>query len=195
MSKARERVLNKAEALFHEQGYNSVSMRDIADALGMRQASLYYHVPDGKEQLFVEVTQRGLERHQRGLTAAITQSAENIEAQLQAAARWVFSQPPMYLFKMMENDMPELSKPNQRILMQLSHEALFVPITTIFEGARNRGETHADVDPARLTGTFLTIIEGIAFANRQALTPMSPIEMADEVIDILLNGLRPRIHS
>jgi len=48
-----------------------VSMRDIADALAMRQASLYYHVPEGKEQLYVEVAMRNLRRHQAGINQAI----------------------------------------------------------------------------------------------------------------------------
>lgn len=194
MSKARERVLHTAESLFHEKGYNSVSMRDIADALGMRQASLYYHVPDGKEQLFVEVTRRGLNRHREGLQEATKNTEPTLKAQLQAVAHWIFSQPPMYLFKMMENDMPELSPHNQHVLMELSHQALFAPIVKIFQDALKRGEIRQDVNAQRLTGTFLTIMEGVAFADRQMFsTNMTNIEMAEEVIDILLNGLlRPQ---
>ena len=57
-SEAHERLLNVAEHLFLTRGYAAVSMRDIADALHVRQATLYYHVPEGKNQLFLKVAER-----------------------------------------------------------------------------------------------------------------------------------------
>jgi len=48
----RDRILDVAEGLFQERGYTAVAMRDIAEAAGMRTASLYYHFPS-KEELFV----------------------------------------------------------------------------------------------------------------------------------------------
>jgi AcrR family transcriptional regulator len=65
-SESRERVLQQAEHLFSERGYAAVTLRDIAAGLGIRQASLYHHVPGGKEQLYVEVTERNLRRIRMG---------------------------------------------------------------------------------------------------------------------------------
>jgi len=59
-SDASARVLDAAEQLFIQHGYAAVTLRTIADALGMRQASLYYHFPEGKEQLFVAMATRSL---------------------------------------------------------------------------------------------------------------------------------------
>lgn len=42
----REEVLDAAARLFIEQGFANTSTREIADAVGIRQASLYYHFPD-----------------------------------------------------------------------------------------------------------------------------------------------------
>ena len=42
----REEVLDAAARLFTEQGFANTSTREIADAVGIRQASLYYHFPD-----------------------------------------------------------------------------------------------------------------------------------------------------
>jgi AcrR family transcriptional regulator len=86
-------VLQIAERLFSERGYAAVTLRDIADELGIRQASLYYHAPDGKEELFVRVTEHSLERHRRGLEKVIVEADSNLREQLQAAARWLLSQP------------------------------------------------------------------------------------------------------
>jgi AcrR family transcriptional regulator len=191
MSKARERVLDTAEQLFQERGYKSVTMRDIAQELGMKQASLYYHVPQGKEQLYAEVTERGLRRHHTGLQTAID-TAVDLEAQLQATVRWVFSQPPMNLIKMMESDMPELGDEIRHELDHLAYNCLFAPLGQMFRQAMERGEIHSNIDPNRLTGTFLSLLEGIQFAANNRQTNMTRLAMADEIIDILLNGLRPR---
>jgi AcrR family transcriptional regulator len=47
-----QRVLDVAEGLFIDRGYHAITLRDIADELGIKQASLYYHFPGGKEELF-----------------------------------------------------------------------------------------------------------------------------------------------
>jgi TetR/AcrR family transcriptional regulator, cholesterol catabolism regulator len=191
MSEARERVLDTAEELFHSQGYKAVTMRDIAQALGMKQASLYYHVPQGKEQLYAEIVTRSLRRHEAGLQAAIG-SGVSLEEQLHTAVRWVFSQPPMNLIKMMESDMPALSENVRQELDMLAFQALFLPLGHMFRQAITSGEIRPELDPNRLTGTFLALLEGIQFAANQRQTDMSTLAMADEVIDILLNGLKPR---
>lgn len=50
----RQRVLQRARELFVERGYASVSMQQIADAAGLRKASIYHHFKD-KNALFVSV--------------------------------------------------------------------------------------------------------------------------------------------
>lgn len=50
-----------ARELFVERGYGSVSMQQIADAAGLRKASLYHHFKS-KEVLFVDVTVAEMDR-------------------------------------------------------------------------------------------------------------------------------------
>jgi AcrR family transcriptional regulator len=49
----REQLLTAAAALFARDGYDKVSMRDIAGAVGIRAPALYNHFPD-KEHLYLE---------------------------------------------------------------------------------------------------------------------------------------------
>lgn len=193
MSSARKRVLDKAERLFHEQGYSAVSMRDVADGLGVRQASLYYHVPEGKEQLFVEVTRRSLARHRAGLETAV-QTAAHLQAQLEAVAAWFLSQPPLNLFSMLESDMATISAEKAQQLTAVAYDSLFQPLVTAFEAARARGEIR-DCNPHHLAGAFLTILEGVMYVGRARHTTTPTTEIAAEMIDILLNGLRPWAHN
>ncbi|MDQ1696098.1 MAG: hypothetical protein QOJ03_1451 [Frankiaceae bacterium] len=50
----RELILATAQRLFDEQGYAATSLRQIADAVGMTKAAVYYHYP-AKEHLLLEL--------------------------------------------------------------------------------------------------------------------------------------------
>ncbi len=53
----RERILDSAFALFSTKGFTETSMRDIADAVGIKAASLYNHF-SGKQELFEALIKR-----------------------------------------------------------------------------------------------------------------------------------------
>jgi TetR/AcrR family transcriptional regulator, cholesterol catabolism regulator len=55
-----EEVLEAAASVFAERGFHGASTQDIADRLGMRQASLYYYFIS-KEAALEQVCQRGIE--------------------------------------------------------------------------------------------------------------------------------------
>jgi AcrR family transcriptional regulator len=58
-ARTRERILDAAERVFAEKGFAGTSLRDVADAAGLRIPSLYNHFP-GKESLYAAVLERGL---------------------------------------------------------------------------------------------------------------------------------------
>ena len=45
LSETKQKALDVAEVRMREKGYKAISFRDIADALGIRSASLHYHFP------------------------------------------------------------------------------------------------------------------------------------------------------
>jgi AcrR family transcriptional regulator len=57
----RERLRRVALELFWEKGYRLTSTRDLATALGVKQASLYYHVKN-KEELLHEICYNALQQ-------------------------------------------------------------------------------------------------------------------------------------
>lgn len=189
-SEARERVLQAAEVLFSARGYDSVTLRDVAETLGIRQASLYHHVPGGKEQLYVEVTERGLRRHQMGLEAAIRETI-GLRAQLRAAARWLLSQPPMNLSRFVRSDLPAIARDHADRLLAASYSTLFAPVERALREAAREGEIGLR-NPILLAATFISLIEGLWDADYAGAVQHTHAEMADELIDILLDGLRPR---
>jgi TetR/AcrR family transcriptional regulator, cholesterol catabolism regulator len=56
----KAQILEQAAHLFCAKGYDSTSMSDIADAVGITKAGLYYFV-DGKEHLLYLITDYGLD--------------------------------------------------------------------------------------------------------------------------------------
>jgi TetR/AcrR family transcriptional regulator, cholesterol catabolism regulator len=186
----RSRVVSVAERLFSDRGYKAVTLRDIAQDLGIRQASLYHHFPAGKEELFVEVTERAMKRHANGLKKAIDSAPEDVELQLKAIARWMLSQPPIDMARMVRSDMVEIDEAQRQRLMQAALRSLILPI----EGVFDRGVDNEGLKPVGhsrlLASSFLAIIEAIQVSVR--FSSREPEEMADEMIDVLLDGLRPR---
>jgi TetR/AcrR family transcriptional regulator len=55
----RERILDAAEALFAERGFEGTTLRDVAASVGLRNPSLYNHF-DSKESLYAAVLERDL---------------------------------------------------------------------------------------------------------------------------------------
>lgn len=189
-TEARERVLHAAERLFAQKGYTSVTLRDIAAEVGIRHTSLYHHAPGGKEELFIEVTERNLQRHRDGLTQAIQQAGADVRAQLCAAADWLLSQPPMDLVRMVHSDMAAINPTHAERLSNAAYDAMLSPIEAALERAQQRGEIrHRSM--ALIAGGLLGMIESLHAVPAMALV-QSRHAMACELIDTFLDGLRPR---
>jgi len=54
-----ERILDVAEEVFAEKGYEGATLRDVAQAAGLRTPSLYNHF-EGKDALYAAVLERGI---------------------------------------------------------------------------------------------------------------------------------------
>jgi AcrR family transcriptional regulator len=190
---ARQRVLDAAERLFAQKGYTAVTLRDIAAEIGIRHTSLYHHVPGGKEQLFIEVTERNFQRHYNGLTQAITNAEPHVRAQLRAIAEWLLSEPPMDLIRMNFSDMPAIDPSHADRLSHQAYATMLAPIEVALQRAQQRGEIEYH-DLGLIAGSVLGLIESLYAIPQSALDQhvYSRQEMAYELIDVLLNGLRKR---
>ena len=58
----KEEILTTTIPLFAEAGYTGVSMRQIAQAVGIKAASLYHHFPD-KQALYIEALALAFSKH------------------------------------------------------------------------------------------------------------------------------------
>lgn len=186
-----QRVLDVAETLFMDRGYNAITLRDIADELGIKQASLYYHFPGGKEQLFLAMAERMFERHRQGITAALEAGKGDLRAQLREVAEWFSSQRPVKFMGMMHADLAALNPEHKEQLAQRAHTAMFRPLRDTFVAAQARGEIRP-MHPDLLAGSFLWLMDGLNYGETRTGAPPRQV-MADDLISLLLDGLLPRV--
>lgn len=197
LSEARERVLDAASKLFAERGFAAVTLRDIAAEVGIRHTSLYHHVPGGKEELFVEVTERHLHQHRHGLSETLAQATPDVRSQLYAVAQWFLSQPPMDLVRMSYSDMPAIDPKEAYRLSELAYESILIPIEELLQGAKVRGEVQHE-DLGLIAGGLVGMIQSLHSVPEYALTEKngatsfpvkSRLQMAYTLIDVMLRGL------
>lgn len=189
-NESRTRILNAAEELFAKRGYAAVRLRDIAGAVGMHHASLYYYAPKGKVQLYIEVMERTLQRHRTGMESTIVEAGDDFRAQLHAVARWLALQPPMDLARMTEVDLREVAPEAAERLMVIGYEALRDPIVAVLQQAQLEGAIAIpDLDFAALS--LISLIQSV-HAIPGSPPPHAREWMARGLVELLLNGLLVR---
>ncbi len=133
----RDRILDKATELFAQRGYLDVSMREIAEAAGLRKATIYHHFAD-KDELFIAVALRAMRERRLEMEELGAQALPLVE-QLEAMAALHMNQwnpGTMRLAMDMREHIPE-SK-HDDIHAELF--ALMDVYRSVFERAIDRGE-------------------------------------------------------
>jgi AcrR family transcriptional regulator len=91
-SEAREAVLDAADRLFYERGFQSVSMDEVRDAAGVPLKRIYAHFPS-KAQLIEAYLVRRDDRWRDGIERFVTRRTDDPREQLlgvfDAVAAWV----------------------------------------------------------------------------------------------------------
>lgn len=141
-----EEVIEAAAEVFAERGYHGASTQDIADRLGMRQASLYYYFPS-KEAALELVCLRGVEGYVEQALAVANGSggaAEKLSAIIRANLRSMGERPAFSRAFLRERRfLPEESR--RRIgRVARRYERI---IEAVLEAGIASGELRADLDP------------------------------------------------
>lgn len=182
----RERILDIADTLFSKRGYASVTLRDIASAIGMKHASLYYYAPGGKKQLYIEVMERNFLRHRQGLTEAIRGAGDDLRHQMYAVANWLVSQPPLDFSRMHEVDMLELGQEQAERLMEIAYDAMRIPIIAVLERAGEAGFIKLnDLNMAAMA--FVSLIQSVHNVPAQYGIEVRQ-KIGLDLVDMMLDG-------
>lgn len=188
-SEARERVLEAAERLFVDRGYEAVTVKDIAKAAGIHHASIYHHVPGGKSELYLEVMTRYMQNYSKGIEIAIANAEDNnLRDRLRHIAGWILSQPPLDFIRLTNEDVPALGDERGEIVSNLAFEATLVPILQVLEDARRSNEIEA-VNLGNIAGAIFCSLQGL-HSIPDRYVDRSRQFMADELIAVFIRGMK-----
>lgn len=183
----REEIVGIAAELFHRQGYEATTMQDIADALDVTKAALYYYV-SGKQELLQEI----IRRTGFGLLDAARASAEGQDEPV-ALARlvrlhliWIHQKRTVYsVFLTSQSSLDE------EALQELRQgEAEYV---ALYRALLQSGVEDGAFRPITPT-VFLSAVLGSLNGTLRWFQPVGPLtidDLADIIDDIIFRGFAP----
>lgn len=193
VGKRRAKVVDAAARVFAERGYHGASTQDIADLLGMRQASLYYYFAS-KEAALEEVCARGtsgfIERAEQILKSDGT-ARDKLRGLLIAHVAPLEDRADYMLTFL--NERKWLPQESRRRIGRMSRrmEAIFERV--IREGMRN-GEFRDDLNPRLTTLALLSMMNGVSLWHGSESADLERI--ATTLADLALRGtLQPPADS
>jgi AcrR family transcriptional regulator len=185
----RERILIEARARFVSRGFADVTMQDIADAVGLTKAAVYYHFGD-KESLFEAVFIAEMERVANGIKTEIDASG-TLHGQLAGIARFLLLTDGALLGRLITDLDRYVGEDRRRALSDRVRHP-YTAIRPAFERAAANGELREvdlDVTISLYFGMIFGQIRRTAH-GRQA--PASPEALATAIADLTVGGIAAR---
>ena len=184
--KKRDKVIDAAARVFAERGYHGASTQDIADFLGMRQASLYYYFPS-KEAALEEVCAVGAAGFLENAEAIARSDAappDKLRALLVAHVMPLSTKADYIQTFLQERKW--LPTESRRRIGHMSRriEAIFERV--IRDGMR-QGDFRKEANPRLTTLGFLGMLNAVPAWYSQEKQPLE--EIAGTLADLAIGGL------
>jgi len=185
-------VLQVAQALFAERGYQGSSLRDIAKRIGIKAPSLLHHFPS-KQQLYLAVLDKMFESLEDAANALAIGRESRQERMRQAvgdAVDFIASHPDFV--RIMWKEMADESGVGRPVLKRRLPPLFSTAVDFIFRGQRD-GEFRSEVDPLYFLwglnsvtiGYFTTAAMIRRLWNMNLLEPAMIERRKREVIDMV----------
>jgi TetR/AcrR family transcriptional regulator, cholesterol catabolism regulator len=192
----RDEVVQTAARVFHEKGYESTSIQDIADAVGILKGSLYYYM-DSKEDLLYEIL-KGV--HEEAL-ANIRRRVEEVDGdalqkiRLCIVSHLVFNAENLTRMGVFFHDFRSLGGERRQEIIEARdyYEAL---LRRLIKQGQAEGTVCPDIDAKDISLGVMGMVNSIY----QWYTPAGPhpaTKIANEFADLVLSGIActPREHE
>ena len=183
----KERILAAALQLFARQGYERVSLRQIAQAVGLTPPTLYHYFPT-KEALLETLAHAVAERFEQA-TAGIAESDWEVTHKLEqfcvAHLQALLAQPEQAAIFLREAPQ-HLSEPQRSAFLerQRQYEARFERI--LREGLEKN--LFREIEPRFMTVSLLAALN-VTAAWYQPTGGLSPKEIGYKLAEVFLRGL------
>jgi len=186
----RTRILNAAQRLFASLGYDGTTTRDLAQAAGVAEGTLFRHFANKKAILIEVATQGWVEILTDLLTELSEMGSYKAVAQVMRRRMWNFQKnADMMRVCFMEAQFhPELrDRIQSEVIGKMTHVA-----EAFFQTAMDKG-IYRPMNPKIVAQIFLGMFAIAGFSHNTMMEPdASPQvmqEMAEGLADIFLNGV------
>jgi AcrR family transcriptional regulator len=182
-----ERIVEEATRLFVANGYNGISMREIAEAVGISKAGLYYHFRD-KEDLFIAILTANLERIQDIIQAA-RQADQTTRGQVSHMMRAIFDQAPNQraIIRLASQEMGHLSQASRAKFGRLYQASFVGQVEAMLRDGIQRGELRA-MDARTATWILLGMAYPFIYPARER-EPDAAGEAVELLVAIFFDGV------
>lgn len=189
-SETRSRILKSALRLFARRGYDGTTTRDLADAAGVAEGTLFRHFPN-KKAILVEVATQGWVDILTDLLTELSEmgSYKAIAQVMRRRMLHLHSNADMLRVCFMEAQFhPELREHVQtEVIAKMTDVA-----EAFFQTAMDQG-IYRRMDPKTVARVFLGMFAVAGFSQSTIMEPNAgPSEMlamAEGIADIFLNGV------
>jgi len=183
----REQILASAAQLFIEHGYYGLSMRQIAESVGVTKAALYYHFKD-KEDLFLAILEAYLERVE-ALIIDIQQEELACQDKIRQLVRRILNQPvdQRAIIRLASQEMTHLSADSRKSFGDIYHARFIHRIEVMLEVGILAGELRA-VDPKVATWSLLGMMYPYFYPVHSADVSLSD-DAIEQLVSIFLGGV------
>lgn len=190
LRRRQSEIFDAAAKVFSERGYHGASTQDIANVLGIRQASLYYYF-SSKEVALELVCMKGVEGFFEAASAVAKQqvsSSEKVRGLVQAHLEPLLHRADYV--KTFLNERQYLPRTARKKVGKLSRAYEKVIEKVIAEGV-TRGEFRKGLD-ARLTALALLGMCKSVAAWMGKTDSYSVVEVAEQYAKLLISGISKR---
>ena len=135
----RETILQESGRLFVARGYHGLAMRELAEAVGVSKAALYYHYRD-KEDLFMAVLTSNLDRIEQVINEA--RKAPTTRLRIEQMVQAIFQRAPEQraIIRLASQEMDQLSEAARAEFSRIYHEKFIGQIEAIIAEGIQSGE-------------------------------------------------------
>jgi AcrR family transcriptional regulator len=181
----RRQILTKAAELFLAKGYKGVSMKELAEAVQVTSAALYYHFPKGKEELFTTMIQTVfVDEGVAGIDQTLA-ATQDVRERLMLLTSVLLSLPLDERLSLLLRDAREhLKDPeHQRVILSLL-DRIRQQVMGLFQAAHDAGEIRSDLPVNVLVSLYMGMLR-----EAKSLPQTHP---AASLVSVLFDGIAKR---
>ena len=181
----RRQILTQAAELFLAKGYRGVSMKEIAEAVEVTSAALYYHFPRGKEDLFTKMIQTVfVDEGLAGIDQPLA-TTQDVRERLTLLTSVLLTLPlDERLSTLLRDAREHLKDPeHQQVILSLLGR-IRQQVTGLFQAAHDAGEIRPDLPVKVLVGLYMGMLR-----EAKSLPGTHP---AAYLVSVLFDGIARR---